>query len=173
MVTVATALDELYPADTNRDIPYKGFVSGNYGSFNRHWFKAHDGDEYPGCGYIHDTAASGEDMANLWSANAEDGQGVIGWDKTQLITIATTYAADDLMPCYPFAENPGMYFQGRVADTNGAWDAGNPLDAGDAGVFTDADLENKVYATTLYYIADTAEASQNLVMRVATGGHGG
>jgi hypothetical protein len=173
MVTVATALDELYPADDNMDIPLKGFVSGNYGSFNRHWLKANDGDEYPACGYIHAAGASGEDMANLWGQNAEDGQGVLGWDKTQIATNETTYTANDLIPCYPFAENPGMYFQGRVADTNGNWNAGGPIDAGAAGVFETGDYANKIYAFALYYIADTTATAQNLVMKVATGGHGG
>ena len=173
MVTVAESLATLYPADTRHNIEMRGFISGNYGSFNRHWHKAADGDEYPGCGVIHATGAAGEDTINLWSADAPDGYGVVGWDRTQLATIATVHAAADPVPVFPFDENPGMIFQGRVADTNGNWNAKAPIDAGNAGVFQTGAYDFKIYAFSLYYIADTGAVSQNLVMRVAPGGHGG
>ena len=173
MVTVAEALDTLYPADTKHNIEYKGFISGNYGSYNRHWGKAADGDEYPGTGFLYKTAASGEDSVNLWSQNVENGVGVLGWDRTQLTTIATVHAAADPVPYFIFSENPGMMFQGHVADTGADWDTGAPIDAGNAGVFETGDYANKIYTFSVYFIADTAAAAQLLVMRVATGGHGG
>lgn len=173
MVTVATGMASLYPADTSKNIEYKGFINGNYGSFNRHWHKAQDGDEKPGHGVIKIAGALGEDTINLWSANAENGYAFTGWDRTQLATIATAHAAADLVPCFPFAENPGAIFQGQVADTNGNWDPEAPIDAGNAGVFETGDYANKIYAFSIYYIADTAASAQLLVMRVAPGGHGG
>lgn len=173
MVTVAESLDTLYPADTSHNIEYKGFISGNYGSYNRHWAKAADGDEKPGHGFLYKTGASGEDSVDLWAQNEENGQGVMGWDRTQLATIATAHAAADPVPYFLFAENPGMLFQGQVADTNGNWNAGAPIDAGAAGVFETGDYANKIYTFTAYYIADTGASAQLLVMRVATGGHGG
>lgn len=173
MVTVATALDELYPVDTKMAIELKGFISGNYGSFNRHWAKAADGDELAGHGFLYATGASGEDTINLWSVNAENGQGVVGWDPTMQLLISTVPTAGEPIPYFLFAENPGMIFQGQVADTNGNWNAGAPIDAGNAGVFETGDYANKIYTFSVYYIADTAAASQLLVQRVATGGHGG
>ena len=173
MVTVAESLATLYPADTKHNIEMKGFISGNYGSYNRHWGKAADGDEKPGHGFIYATGAAGEDTVNLWSQNAENGVGVLGWDRTQLATIATAHAAADPVPYFDFAENPGMIFQGQVADTGADWDAIAPIDAGNAGVFETGDYANKIYAFSVYFIADTAAAAQLLVMRVATGGHGG
>lgn len=173
MVTVATGFASLYPADTSHSIEYKGFISGNYGSYNRHWFKAADGDEKPGHGVINKTGALGEDSVDLWAQHAENGYGIPGWDRTQLATIATVYAANDLVPVFPFAENPGMIYQGQVADTEGNWDAPKQIEAGAAGVFETADFAVKIYAYSLYYIADTAASAQLLVMQVATGGHGG
>jgi len=173
MVTVATGFASLYPADTSQNIEMKGFINGNYGSYNRHWFLAPDGDEKPGHGMIKVAGALGEDSINMWAQNAENGYGVGGWDRTQLATIGTAHTAADLMPVFPFAENPGMIFQGQVADTNGNWDAPAPIDAGGAGVFETGDYANKIYAFSLYYIADTAAAAQLLVMQLATGGHGG
>ena len=170
MVTVAESLATLYPVNTQGNIEYKGSISGNYGSYNRHWFKAADGDEKPGHGVIHATGAAGEDTVNLWSQNAENGYGVCGWDRTQLATIATAHAAADPVPVFPFAENPGMIFQGQVADTNGNWNAGAPIDAGNAGVFETGDYANKIYAFALYYIADTAAAAQLLVLQAGIGG---
>ena len=173
MVTVAESLSTLYPADTKQNIEMKGSISGNYGSYNRHWGKANDGDEYPGTGFIHKTGAAGEDFVNLWSVNAENGVGVLGWDRTQLVTIATVHAANDPIPYFKFSENPGMIFQGHVADTNGNWEPTAPIDAGNAGVFETGAYDFKIYANSLYYIADTAAAAQLLVMQVAPGGHGG
>ena len=173
MVTVAESLATLYPANTKENIEMKGSISGNYGSYNRHWGKAADGDEKPGHGFIHKTGAAGEDSVDLWAQNTENGVGVLGWDRTQLATIGTAHAAADPVPYFKFTENPGMIFQGQVADTNGNWNATAPIDAGAAGVFETGDYANKIYTFSLYYIADTAAAAQLLVMQVATGGHGG
>lgn len=173
MVTVAESLSTLYPADTSHNIEMRGFISGNYGNYNRHWHKAADGDEKPGHGVIHASGAAGEDTINLWSQHALDGYGVCGWDRTQLATIATVHTAADPVPVFPFDENPGMIYQGHVADTNGNWNAKAPIDAGNAGVFETGDYSVKIYAFSLYYIADTAAAAQLLVMRVAPGGQGG
>jgi hypothetical protein len=151
----------------------RGSQSGNYGSYNRHWGKAADGDEVPGHGFLYKTGAAGEDSVNLWAQNEENGQGVMGWDRTQLVTIATAHAAADPVPYFLFAENGGMLFQGQVADTNGNWNAGAPIDAGATGTFETGDYANRIYTYSAYYIADTAAAAQLLVMRVAGGGHGG
>ena len=115
MVTVAEATDQLYPVDNNKPIARKGFVHGNFGEFNRHWLNVTDGDEIPSCGVIRTTGASGEDTVNMWGANSELGYGVLGHDRTQLAstwTSSVVYAATDIAPVYPFAENPGMIFQG-------------------------------------------------------------
>ena len=173
MVTVATGLASLYPVNTKGNVEMKGFINGNYGSYNRHWFKAKDGDEKPGHGVIKATGALGEDSVDLWGQHALNGYGVTGWDRTQLTTIATAHAANDLVPTFPFAENPGMIFQGQVADTAGNWDAPKPIEAGAAGVFETGDAAVKIYALSVYYIADTAAAAQLLVMQVAAGGQGG
>ena len=55
----------------------------------------------------------------------------------------------------------------------GNWNAKAPCDAGNAGVFETGDYANKIYAFSLYYVADTAAAAQRLVLRAAPGGHGG
>lgn len=176
MVTVAEATDTLYPVDNNKPIPRKGFVHGNHGEFNRHWLNVTDGDEIPGCGVIRTTGASGEDTVDMWGANTELGYGVLGHDRTQLAatwTSSVVYAATDIAPVYPFAENPGMIFQGYVSDTNGNWNVDHYLDAGAAGSFLTADLANKVYARNLYYVADTDATAQLIMMYVAMGGMGG
>lgn len=172
MVTVATALDELYPVDNDAPIAVKGFVSGNYGSFNRHWFNVNDGDEVPGSGMIQATGASGEDTVDMWGANTELGYGILGYDRTTLAqtwTNSIVYASTDIAPVYPFAENPGMYFQGRNADTDGNNDVNNPYDAGATGYFADGDYANRIYARGLYYVADTTATAQLLMMYVAQG----
>jgi len=173
MVTVADSLSELYPVCTERPIEMRGFINGNYGSFNRHWFKAQDGDEAPGMGVIFIAAVNGEDTINAWGAAAENGYGFLGWDKTQLVTQATCYAAADLAPVFPFAENPGAYFQYYSVDIAADQDAGTPLHAGATGGFLTADYATKVYAACLYFHADTGAVPQRLVGMVASGGHGG
>lgn len=173
MVTVAEDLSTKYPVNLKHNVEMKGFISGNYGSYNRHWFKAADGDEVPAHGGILKSGASGEQSIDLWAQHAENGYGVIGWDRTQLATIATAHAAADPVPVFPFAENPGMIYQGHVADTEGNWDANGPIEAGAAGVFETGDYAVKIYAFSLIYVADTAAAAQLLAMTVAPGGHGG
>lgn len=173
MVTVAVDLKTLYPVDLKHNVEYKGFITGNYGSYNRHWFKAADGDELPAHGGILKAGASGEQSIDLWAQHTIEGYGVIGWDRTQLATIATVHTAADPVPVFPFAENPGMIFQGHVADTEGNWDANQIIEAGAAGVFETGDAVVKIYANSLIYVADTAAAAQLLVMKVAAGGQGG
>ena len=176
MVTVATATDELYPVDNDKPIAIKGFVNGNWGSFNRHWLNVNDGDEVPGSGMIRATGTSGEDTVDMWGANTELGYAILGYDRTVLAqtwTSSVVYASSDIAPVYPFNENPGMYFQGVVGDTDGANNADNQYDAGATGFFADADLANRVYANQLYYVADTEAATQLIMLYVAAGGQGG
>jgi hypothetical protein len=176
MVTVADDLEALYPVDNEAPIPVKGFINGNYGSFNRHWFNVNDGDEIPGSGVIMTTGDDGENTVDMWGANTELGYGVLGHDRTQLAstwTSSVVYGSSDIAPVYPFAENPGMYFQGYVTDTNGNWDANHYLDAGADGSFLTADLANRVYAYNLYYVADTTATAQLIMMYVASTGPGG
>lgn len=173
MVTVAEDLAALYPVNTLHNIEMKGSISGNYGSYNRHWFKAADGDEKPGHGGILKAGASGEQSIDLWAQHALNGYGVIGWDRNQLATIATAHTTADPVPVFPFGENPGMIYQGQVADTEGNWDANAPIEAGAAGVFETGDYVVKIYAFSLIYVADTAAAAQLLAMKVAPGGQGG
>lgn len=172
MVTIADDFSDLYPVDTSHAIVYKGFINGNYGNYNRHWLLAADGDEVPGRGVQLHTGADGERTADLWGANDEEGYGVVGWDRSQISTQSSTYDTGDAIPVYPFAENPGMIFQGYVADTDGAWNAGNQLDAAASGGFADADLANRVYSYNLYYVADTAAAAQLIVMQQYSGAGG-
>lgn len=173
MVTVAQELAALYPVNLLHNIEMKGFISGNYGSYNRHWFKAADGDEKPGHGGILKAGASGGQSIDLWAQHAENGFGLIGWDRTQLALITTAHTAADPVPVFPFAGNPGMIFQGYTSDTEGNWNANGPIEAGAAGVFETGDYAVKIYAFSLIYVADTADSDQFLVMRVAPGGHGG
>lgn len=173
MVTVATALDELYPVDLTQNIELRGFINGNYGSYERDWFKASSGNIAPGYGVFLAAGASGEDTCTEWGAAANDGYGVAGWDRAQLALQTTKHTTADLVPVFGNAENPGMYFQGYCVDTNGNWDANLYLHAGAGGGFLTGDLATKIYANNLYYVADTAAAAQLIVMKVAAGGQGG
>jgi len=177
MVTLAEELNTLYPVDANKPIFLKGFVNGNYGQFNRHWLNTTSANILAGMGLLRATAGA-EHTCTEWGANCEVGYGVAGFDKTQISRdgankYSTAYASADLIPVYPFAENPGAYFQGYVADTNGNWNADHYCDAGATGAFLTADLANKVYSRVLYYIADTAETAQIITMYIAMGGMGG
>lgn len=177
MVTLAEEFETLYPVDPNKQLFLKGFVSGNFGMFNRHWFNTTSANIIAGMGLLRATAGA-EHTVTEWGANCEVGYGVAGWDKAQVARDGANkyhcaYASADLIPVYPFAENPGAIFQGYVSDTNGAWNADHYLDAGATGSFLTADMANKVYARVLYYIADTEETAQLVVMYVAPGGMGG
>ena len=93
MVTVAADLEALYPVDNDAPIAVKGYVNGNYGSFNRHWLNVNDGDEIPGSGVIRATGDNGEDTVDMWGANSELGYGVLGHDRTQLAQTWTSSVA--------------------------------------------------------------------------------
>jgi len=173
MVDIAEDDSELYPADTSKRIALKGYVKGNEGNFNVEYYKTTSANIKPGMLLIRATGADGERSVTECGANSELGYGVAEWDKTQVATQDTAYASGDLIPVLPLHKNAGMIFQGYVSDTNGNWDADHYLDAGANGSFLTADLANKVYARNLYYVADTAEAAQLIVMYVAPGGMGG
>lgn len=173
MVTIAEELNSLYPVNADQPIFMKGFVSGNYGMFNRHWLNTTSANIIAGMGLLRATAGA-EHTCTEWGANCELGYGVAGWDKTQVARDGTdqfhcAYAAADLIPVYPFVENPGAIFQGYVSDTNGAWAGDGPCDAGATGSFLTGDLANRIYARALYYIADTDETAQLVVLYVAQG----
>ena len=173
MVTIAEELEDLYPVDADHPIFMKGFVSGNYGMYNRHWLNTTSANIIAGMGLLRATGGA-EHTCTEWGANCEVGYGVAGWDKTQVARDSTNvyhcaYASGDLIPVYPFAENAGAIFQGYVADTNGNWNADAPCDAGAVGTFLTGDLANRIYARVLYYIADTAETAQLVVLYIAQG----
>jgi hypothetical protein len=176
MVTIAESLATLYPVNTEMPIALKGFVNGNWGNFNRDWFLASSGNIIPGMGLIHATGAAGENTVTEWGAATELGFGIAGWDKTQVTRasalIHNAYTAADLIPVYPISQNMGMIFQGHCSDTNGNWDADKQLMAAAVGTFATADLATKVYAQNLYYVVDTAEADQLLVMYLSQGSGG-
>jgi len=173
MVTVAELLSTKYPVSATKPIEVKGFISGNYGSFQRDWFKASSGNILPGMGVFIAAAVGGDATVTEWGANCENGYGFVGYDKTQLITQTTAYTAADLVPVFGFSENPGAYFQGRTTDTTADWDGGQGCDAAAGGFFDMGDYDNKIYASVLYFVADTATVDTNVMLKVASGGHGG
>lgn len=173
MVTLAEELNTLYPVDVTKQIALKGFVSGNFGMFNRHWLNTTTANIRPGMGLLRATAGA-EHTVTEWGANCEVGYGFAGWDKTQVSIDGvnkkhTAYESGDLIPVYTFAENPGMIFQGYVLDTNGNFDGDHPCDAGANGGFLTGGYENRIYARALYFVADTTETAQLLVLYVAQG----
>lgn len=173
MVTIAELLSTKYPVSLTKPIELQGWISGNYGEFNRNWFKTSSANILPGMGVFIVAAVGGDASCTEWGANAENGYGFVGWDKTQLLTQVTNYASGDLCPVFGFSENPGAYFQGRTTDTTSDWDAGQGCDAAAGGFFDKADLANKVYADALYFVVDTATVDVNVVLKVAMGGAGG
>lgn len=173
MVTVAEILSTKYPVSLTKPIETKGFISGNYGSFQRDWFKASSANIIPGMGVFIAAATGGDATVTEWGANAENGYGFVGFDKTQLATQITAYAAADLCPVFGFSENSGAYFQGRTTDTTADWDAGQGCDAAAGGFFDMGDYANKIYSQVLYFVTDTATVDVNVMMKVASGGHGG
>ena len=110
MITLAEELETLYPVDANKEIPLKGFVDGNYGEFNRHWFNTTSANIIAGMGLLRATGGA-EHTVTEWGANCEVGYGFAGWDHTQVKrdganVYHVAYASADLIPIYPFAENP-------------------------------------------------------------------
>lgn len=173
MVTLAEEFDTLYPVDTSKAVFLKGFVSGNYGMFNRHWFNTTANTIKPGMGLLRATGGA-EHTVTGWANECLVGYGVAGWDKTQTAAQSTAYATADLIPVYPFAENPGAIFQGYVKDTDGNMNADTDLDAGAVtGSFKRSAAQAfPIYAMCLYYIADTTETAQLVLMYVAQGSGG-
>ena len=168
MVTLAEELNALYPISTKLNIFLKGYMNGNYGEFNRHWFNTTSANICPGMGLLRATGGA-EHTVTEWGQACIVGYGVSGWDRTQLTAQTDNYASGDLIPVYPFAENSGAIFQGYVADTNGNWAGDGPCDAGATGGFLTGDLANRIYARSLYYIADTTQTAQLVVLYMAQG----
>lgn len=163
MVTIAEELNTLYPVNNNKPIFLKGFVSGNFGEFNRHWLNTTSANIKPGHGLLR--AVSGaEHTCTEWGQHCIVGYGVAGWDKTQVATQQTAYGSGDLIPVYPFHENPGAIFQGYVTDSGAAINADVAWDAGAVGVFEVAGADFRNYAATLYYIADTGASYDNVIV---------
>lgn len=172
MVTIAEEFNILYPADITKPIFLKGFVYGNHGMFNRHWFNTTSANIKPGMGVLRATGGA-EHTVTEWGQHCLVGYGVPGWDRTQIATQQTTYAQYDLIPVYPFAGNPGAIFQAYWTDSAAAISADAPADAGASGVFETADEAYPVHARMLYYIGDTgANYDKCLVMYIAQGSGG-
>lgn len=169
MVTIAEDYEALYPADINKPIPLKGFVNGNWGNFNRDWCKTTSANIKPGMGVILATGDNGEDSMTEWAANSSNGYGVAGWHKAQLATQQTAYAQYDLGIIYAFFMNKGMIFQGYVDDSTANLNVGIKMKANTTGEFLLRDhAQYRVYAQTIYYIADTgASYAKCLVFREA------
>lgn len=170
MVTLAEELSTLYPVDNNKPIFLKGFISGNYGEFNRHWLNTTSANIKPGMGLLRATAGA-EHTCTEWAQHCILGYGVSGFDKSQVKTQQTAYGSGDLIPVYPFNSNPGAYFQGYITDSAAIVDADAIFDAGAVGVFEGSGADFRDYAALLYYNADTGAAYDNvLVFYVLLGG---
>jgi hypothetical protein len=174
MVTVAMLESQKYVVDTGKHIGMKGLINGNWGEFFVVWLYTTTANIYPGAPVIRGAlgAAADADKITEPAGNAESCFGVPEFDPDQLATAATKYASGDLAPVLPFAQNPGMIFQGWVLDTNGNKIPDTQYDAGAAG-FDVADYANKSYAGQWNYVADTGAVAQHLILYVLTGGHGG
>ena len=173
MVTLAEEFETLYPISTVQDIFLKGFMNGNYGEFNRHWFNTTSANITPGMGLLR-AVAGAEHTVTEWAQHCIVGYGVAGWDRAQLTAQTNDYASADLIPVYPFFENAGAYFQGNVEDNGGNTDADLAFDAGAVGVFEPAGSDFVDYASLLYYNTDTGAAyDENLVFYINVKSHEG
>lgn len=173
MVTLAEEFVTLYPISKKQDIFLKGFMNGNYGEFNRHWFNTTSGNVCPGMGLLR-AAAGAEHTVTEWAQHCIVGYGVAGWDRAQLVAQTDDYGSADLIPVYPFAENAGAIFQGNVEDSGGNVDADLAFDAGAVGVFETAGADYVDYASLLYFVTDTnASYDENLVFYINVKSHEG
>ena len=173
MVTLAEEFVTLYPISTKQDIFYKGYMNGNYGEFNRHWFNTTSANVTPGMGLLRATGGA-EHTVTEWAQHAVVGYGVAGWDRAQLTLQTTAYGSADLIPVYPFNSNAGAIFQGQVEDSGGNVDADSSWDPGTAGVFEPSGSDFVDYARLLYYVTDTsASYDENLVFYVSVESHEG
>ena len=174
MVTIASTEATKYVVDTGKHIGMKGLINGNWGEFFVVWLYTTSANIYPGSPLIRGVggAASDADKATETGANSEVSFGVPEWDPNQTANAATKYASGDLIPVLPFAQNPGMIFQGWVLDTNGNKNPDVLYEAGVAG-FDVGDMAVKVYAAQWNYVADTGAVAQHLILYSLTGGHGG
>ena len=173
MVTLAEEFETLYPISTTKPIFLKGFMNGNYGEFNRHWFNTTSANICPGMGLLRATAGA-EHTVTEWGQACIVGYGVSGWDRAQLAAQTTNYGTADLIPVYPFAENAGAIFQGNVEDSGANVDADGAWDAGAVGVFEPSGADFVDYASLLYYVLDTGAAyDENLVFYINVKSHEG
>ena len=173
MVTLAEEFVTLYKISKTKPIFLKGFMNGNYGEFNRHWFNTTSANICPGMGLLRATAGA-EHTVTEWGQACIVGYGVSGWDRSQLVAQTDDYASGDLIPVYPFAENAGAIFQGNVEDSGANVDADLAFDAGAVGVFEPSGADFVDYASLLYYNADTGAAyDENLVFYINVKSHEG
>lgn len=173
MVTLAEEFATLYPVSTTLPIFLKGFMNGNFGEFNRHWFNTTSANICPGMGLLRATAGA-EHTVTEWAQHCVVGYGVAGWDRAQLVAQTDDYASADLIPVYPFRENAGAIFQGNVEDSGANVNADSVWDAGAVGVFEPSGSDFVDYAQLLYYVADTGAAyDENLVFYVSVMSHEG
>lgn len=158
-----------YTVSAKKHILLKGFINGNWGNGFIEWLKVATGDaQQPGEPIIRGTGATGHDDSVDGTANTELGYGVTEWDPNQIADADTEYTAGDLIPVLPFHANTGMIFQGEVNDTDGNKGADTALDIG-GPYFSIADLANRVYARLKYYVADTDETQQKLILYESNG----
>lgn len=173
MVTLAEEFETLYPISIKQDIALKGYMNGNYGEFNRHWFNTTSANITPGMGVLR-AVAGAEHTVTEWAQACIVGYGFVGWDRAQITLQTTPYAQYDLIPVYPFASNAGAIFQGQTEDNGGNTDADLAFDAGTAGVFEPSGSDFVDYASLLYYVTDTGAAyDENLVYYVNVKSHEG
>ena len=173
MVTLAEELATLYPISTTKPIFLKGFMNGNYGEFNRHWFNTTSANICPGMGLLRATAGA-EHTVTEWGQHCVVGYGVAGWDRSQLVAQTDDYASGNLIPVYPFRENAGAYFQGNVEDSGANVNADLNFNAGAVGVFETSGSDFVDYARLLYYVLDTGAAyDENLVFYISVESHEG